>query len=1012
MPGLALITSLITIISILLPLTVNAQTDQANPEFDLRKSTLSNETAYIPSQCYTKTQDQDNRVYNPCYVCHTRSIEPNYINDDDLQTEYSIPGLGLVNPWYNLLEDRQDRIQTISDQEIRKYVAHDNYLSERGEIILAETLTNLPSHWDYNGNGQWDGYTPDCYFNFDQEGFDRNPNGKETGWRVFAYYPFPGTFWPTNGSTDDILIRLAVSLRQDNNGLFNREIYRVNLAIVEAIVKKTDVALAFTVDENKYGIDLNKDGKIAAAKKIIFDWAPKEGRNMSYVGKAKDELENGRLHLAAGLFPEGTEFLHSVRYIGLDSNDKITLANRMKELRYMKKRNWQTYADLEEAALAEMKERDDFPDRISQIIGNAEQGLNNGTGWLLQGFIEDRNGELRPQNFEETIFCIGCHGGVGITTDSVYGFPRKLAANHYQQGWYHWSQKDISGLSEPKIEIRGSGVYYEYSYYLMYNKSGNEFRDNQEVVAKFYNPDGTIREDMLNELHDDISLLLNPTPLRALALNKAYRTIVEDQDFIKGRDANIAPVVTVYERVEQNLPTGVQQATNTDRFGGHFGPFCETEQGVNSVIAPAITGKGMAGPIGIPYEAGWQGIIHKSRYAIDIPGVHFTFPSRLTLPTRLIIPIGKNPACYTCHRIGYPTVPGSDQGKELFDLNQKTGEKRNQTGIQQLTTDMGQDQNPVWNSDGTKIAFVSNRSGSSQIWLMDHDGANKRQLSNGETIHSWPQWSPDGKNIVVWSYNPTDSHHAVKLINVADGKEKTLVQGPQMLDRPTFHPDGSVIAYAAQTGGNWDIWLVKVDSGKTIRLTSEPVMESNPLWTSDGQVLSYKIAPTTGAYNLTGQNFMTFENGYERPTLHEWDGPESVQMNHWSSDSSKIAYTAEVISNGSGLERVSYAAVVSDLHLQNGRAVASNNRLLAKNCTLGDRGPVFSPDGRMVAFWGWNKDNTASIWLYDLQKDTARSITNGGIDMYPQWSPDGKTLIYESDNQGQMDLMSISVPTL
>ncbi len=52
-------------------------------------NSLHNITVYIPSQCYTKTETDAKKVQNPCYVCHTRSEEPNYINDQDLQETYS-----------------------------------------------------------------------------------------------------------------------------------------------------------------------------------------------------------------------------------------------------------------------------------------------------------------------------------------------------------------------------------------------------------------------------------------------------------------------------------------------------------------------------------------------------------------------------------------------------------------------------------------------------------------------------------------------------------------------------------------------------------------------------------------------------------------------------------------------------------------------------------------------------------------------------------------------------------
>lgn len=57
---------------------------------NLKSKVLHNPIAYIPPQCFVKTE-QEGRVVNPCYVCHTRSVEPNYMNDWDLQLNYSFP---------------------------------------------------------------------------------------------------------------------------------------------------------------------------------------------------------------------------------------------------------------------------------------------------------------------------------------------------------------------------------------------------------------------------------------------------------------------------------------------------------------------------------------------------------------------------------------------------------------------------------------------------------------------------------------------------------------------------------------------------------------------------------------------------------------------------------------------------------------------------------------------------------------------------------------------------------
>jgi len=1003
----------ITTIAALVLLAQQSQgQEQQSMKIDLKSNVLPNETAYIPSQCYTKTEDKQKQVYNPCYVCHTKSIEPNYINDWNLQLEYSFPEAGLQNPWANLFEDRSGRIQEISDQEILEYVRTSNYLDEQGTIIISNRMREVPSSWDINENGRWDGYTPDCYFNFDGKGFDHDLEDSYTGWRAFAYYPFPGTFWPTNGSTDDVLIRLAEDFRLDDNGEFDLTVYQVNLAIVEAITNRRDVAIE-EIDENRFGVDLNKDGILGLTNLIAFDWNPLENRTMSYVGQAGLDQQQGTVHLAAGLFPEGTEFLNSVRYMDIDDQGSISLAPRMKELRYMKKRSWQSYADLEGSALSEIKEKDDFPDRTRQFIGNSEQGLNNDDGWLLQGFIEDAAGDLRPQSFEETVFCIGCHGGTGATTDSVFSFPRKIDSNHDQQGWYHWSQKGLKGLNEPKIKIRDAGVYYEYSYYLMYNKSGNEFRDNLEVVNKFYNRDGSVKQDMLDLLHEDIKVLLDPSAGRALQLNKAYKTIVWDQDFIHGRDTNIAPVANVHKEVEQDLPTGVKQVSNIDGFRGRFGstPRCSCNRELPSVDTErkrVVLANGMPGPSGISYEVDWQGVIHQNKYNLDIKGLHFTFPPRLTLPTRVIIPIDSIPSCYECHRLDYPRVPGVSMIPVPVQFNIEQSKDATDNYIQ-LTSDTGRNVGAKWSADGQKIAFVSNRSGSDQIWIMDKDGSNQRQLTYGPEVAAWPDWDIKGESLVFWSYNAETGIHRIKQVNINGSELKTLVKSNEMLDRPTHHPEGEYIAYGAVTEGNWDLWLIKTDGSGKIRLSSDPQMESNPLWSPDGKTLAYKVAPVTGDYNLTRQNFMTFENGYEDPTVFTWNGPESVQMNAWSPDGTQITYTAEVISDASGEDRVSYVAMISDLSLTANKAIAKNNTILSQNCTLGDRGPVFSPDGKTIAFWAWDTSYAATLWLYNLDSLQLTRLTTGGSDMYPQWSPDGGTLLFESGRSGKSDIMMLEM---
>ncbi|TXI82043.1 MAG: hypothetical protein E6Q40_12885 [Cupriavidus sp.] len=530
---------------------------------DLRQA-VSNDIANIPPQCFTRTQDlQRGRVQNPCYVCHADADEPNFQSQPENQLSYAFPLVRATakvrNEWTNLFVDRAAAIAAMDDAETLRYVRQDNYRDSRGVIDLAERLRHVPTRWDINGNKHWDGYVPDAAFNFDADGFDRDAKGQLTGWRAFAYVPFPGSFMPTNGSFDDVLMRLPESFRQNADGKPDSGIYKINLAIVESLVRRADIDIE-PANEKILGVDLDRDGKLGMAKRIVYDWAPLQKREMWYVGRALAEQKAGRLHAAAGLFPEGTEFLHSVRYLDIGSDGIVTPAIRMKELRYSRKRFWQNYSDLRQMALLEAKEAALSPDRPEQYLGDPELGAASKFGWIYQGFIEDRKGRLRPQTREESQFCLGCHGGLSATDDTIFSLSRKLDTGA-AAGWYHWGSQPFKGLADP---LRKDGKP-EFATYLLNNQAGDEYRANDEVRARFFDEEGKPRAAAFEALKTDLSTLMLPSSQRALALNKAYRLIVAEQSFAKGRDAVLHPAQNVWKDVEQNRLTGIQTPLTAPR---------------------------------------------------------------------------------------------------------------------------------------------------------------------------------------------------------------------------------------------------------------------------------------------------------------------------------------------------------------------------------------------------------------------------------------------------------------
>lgn len=327
----------------------------------------------------------------------------------------------------------------------------------------------------------------------------------------------------------------------------------MNLAILESLLTRRDVVLAAT-DERALGQDLDGDGAMGTARVLRYRWKP-GGGGMSWVGRAGALLAQGKAHLLPGLFPEGTELAHSLRYLDVQDG-KVRPAPRMKELRYMVKQGWLTYGQLELQAVGEASEKASSPQKRRLMLGDAERGINNGSGWRLQGFIEDAQGELRPQTREEHAFCIGCHSGIGATDDSVFSFGRRQPASSFQRGWSHVTQRDLTNIAEP-LRADGRG---EYTHYLEANGAGDELRANDEVQARFFDVAGKLKPEMLVRLKTDVSTLLIPSAERALRLDKAYRVLVREQSFAHGRDATITPVRNVHRELpEDAAQTGVDE---------------------------------------------------------------------------------------------------------------------------------------------------------------------------------------------------------------------------------------------------------------------------------------------------------------------------------------------------------------------------------------------------------------------------------------------------------------------
>lgn len=498
----------------LLALSGCGRSDAASPR-------IYNREAVIPPQCYTRTEG----IHNPCYTCHQSYSDgrPNAMNDGSLQGVYAFSDFARVNHWDNLFAGTGESRPLIRDREIRAYIEQDNYAPLRHR--LADTDAGFAP--DLTGYAD-----PDRAF--DSQGLARDGSG----WVAFNYKPFPGTFWPTNGSTDDVVIRLPRPFRE-THGRPSRTIYLLNLSLLELAIKDLPALSIPSTDEAQLGIDLNGDGELGRVQTLT--------RRSHYLGDAGD------VAVYSQLYPVGTEFMHSVRYLGFDLHGHIGPSRRFKELRYMRKIRYLKPSLLSHIAVNEYREKADG--RLPGYPDFAARGLDNGRGWQVLGFIEARDGSLRRQTHEEQMFCMGCHATIGTTIDQTFAFPRKV------DGAAGWGYLNLHGM--PDAPSRGT-AQGEFLTWLERVGGGSEFRNNPEMRRRWFDAAGRVRREAVR--HADVYRLITPSVQRALALDKAYYLHVLQQDYAHGRDPVLQPVQNVYRQLSGRLPAPLTSEARVDGY--------------------------------------------------------------------------------------------------------------------------------------------------------------------------------------------------------------------------------------------------------------------------------------------------------------------------------------------------------------------------------------------------------------------------------------------------------------
>lgn len=215
----------------------------------------------------------------------------------------------------------------------------------------------------------------------------------------------------------------------------------------------------------------------------------------------------------------------------------------------------------------------------------------------------------------------------------------------------------------------------------------------------------------------------------------------------------------------------------------------------------------------------------------------------------------------------------------------------------------------------------------------------------------------------------------------------TDMMGPEGL--PTLSPDGSTVVYAADAGGNTDLYSLRIGGVNASDLTAESTAHDHaPAYSPDGQSIAFRSERDGGGIFIMGA---TGES--PRRLTNEGFDPE------WSPDGASIVYATEGIIDPLSRTTISRLIVVNV-------GTGATSTILESDGVQ----PAWSPSGARIAFWSVTGGGQRDIFTIPSAGGEPVPVTSDPpLDWSPAWSPDGRFLYFISDRGGSQDVWRVPI---